>query len=178
MTRSCCSSGRTRFPVTDYWMAPELMTCYGTPVWDEFTEEQRLTLSRWEAVNFFSLNVHLIRDLIGGVADRIYATRFPGLSDFFHDFISEENKHMWFFATFCLKYGGKVYPSGKTFPAGSADEEVLRDLMVFGRIMIAEELCDAYNIKMAEDSGCPRWCSRSTASTTTTRHATSRSAGR
>ena len=142
-------------PVTDYWMAPELMTCYGTQVWDEFTEEQKLTLSRWEAVNFFSLNVHLIRDLIGGVADRIYETRFPGLSDFFHDFISEENKHMWFFATFCLKYGGKVYPSGKTFPAGSTDEEVLRDLMVFGRIMIAEELCDAYNIQMAEDTRLP-----------------------
>ena len=136
-------------------MAPELMTCYGTPVWDEFTEEQRLTLSHWEAVNFFSLNVHLIRELIGEVADRIYATRFPGLSDFFHDFISEENKHMWFFATFCLRYGGKVYPSGKMFSAASADEEVLRDLMVFGRILIAEELCDAFNMKMAEDTRLP-----------------------
>jgi P-aminobenzoate N-oxygenase AurF len=142
-------------PGTDYWMAPELMTCYGTPVWDEFTEQQRLTLSQWEAVNFFSLNVHLIRELIGEVADRIYDTRFPGLSDFFHDFISEENKHMWFFATFCLRYGGKVYPSGKMFSAASADEEVLRDLMVFGRILIAEELCDAFNMKMAEDTRLP-----------------------
>ena len=142
-------------PGTDYWMAPELMTCYGTPVWDEFTEQQRLTLSQWEAVNFFSLNVHLIRELIGEVADRIYETRFPGLSDFFHDFISEENKHMWFFATFCLRYGGKVYPSGKMFSAASADEDVLRDLMVFGRILIAEELCDAFNMKMAEDTRLP-----------------------
>ena len=111
-------------PGTDYWMAPELMTCYGTPIWDEFTEQQRLTLSQWEAVNFFSLNVHLIRELIGEVADRIYETRFPGLSDFFHDFISEENKHMWFFATFCLRYGGKVYPSGKMFSAASARREM------------------------------------------------------
>jgi hypothetical protein len=142
-------------PVTDYWTAPELMTCYGTPVWDEFTEQQRLTLSRWEAVNFFSLSVHLIRDLIGEVADRIYETRFPGLSDFFHDFISEENKHMWFFATFCLRYGGKLYPSGKMFSAESVDEDVLRDLMVFGRILIAEELCDAFNIRMADDKRLP-----------------------
>ena len=142
-------------PRTDYWMAPELMTCYGTPIWDEFTEEQRLTLSQWEAVNFFSLNVHLIRELIGEVADRIYETRFPGLSDFFHDFISEENKHMWFFATFCLRYGGKVYPSGKAFSPASADEDVLRDLMVFGRILIAEELSDAFNMKMAEDTRLP-----------------------
>jgi hypothetical protein len=142
-------------PATDYWMAPELMTCYGTPVWGELTEEQRLTLSHWESVNFFSLNVHLIRELIGEVADRIYETRFPGLSDFFHDFISEENKHMWFFATFCLRYGGKVYPSGKAFSPASADENVLRDVMVFGRILIAEELCDAFNMRMGEDPRLP-----------------------
>lgn len=142
-------------PTTDYWMAPELMTCYGTSVWSELTEQQRLTLSRWESVNFFSLNVHLIRDLIGEVSDRIYETRFPGLSDFFHDFISEENKHMWFFATFCLRYGGKVYPTAKAFSSARAEENVLRDIMVFGRILIAEELCDAFNMKMAEDARLP-----------------------
>lgn len=142
-------------PMTGYWMAPELMTCYGTPVWSELTEQQRLSLSHWESVNFFSLNVHLIRELIGEVADRIYETRFPGLSDFFHDFISEENKHMWFFATFCLRYGGKVYPSGKMFSPANATENVLQDVMVFGRILIAEELCDAFNMRMAEDTRLP-----------------------
>jgi hypothetical protein len=45
-----------------------------------------------DSLDIIELVVHLIRDLIGGVADRIYATRFPGLADFFHDFISEENK--------------------------------------------------------------------------------------
>jgi hypothetical protein len=142
-------------PTTEYWIAPELMSCYGTPVWDELTEQQKLTLSHWESVNFFSLNVHLIRELIGEVADRIYATRFPGLSEFFHDFIAEENKHMWFFATYCQRYGGKVYQRGQLFSGASAHEEVLRDLMVFGRILIAEELCDFYNVKMQQDARLP-----------------------
>ena len=142
-------------PVDNYWMAPELMTCYGTTIWDEFTEEQKVVLSHWESVNFFSLNVHLIRELIGDVADRIYQTRFPGLSEFFHDFLNEENKHMWFFATFCLRYGGKVYPSGKAFSPASAPEDVLRDLMVFGRILIAEELCDTFNVRMSDDARLP-----------------------
>lgn len=142
-------------PVEDYWIAPELMTCYGTQVWDEFTDEQKLELSHWESVNFFSLNVHLIRELIGDVADRIYQTRFPGLSEFFHDFLGEENKHMWFFATYCLRYGGKVYPSGKAFSAAEAPEDVLRDLMVFGRILIAEELCDTFNVRMSYDTRLP-----------------------
>jgi hypothetical protein len=142
-------------PVEDYWIAPELMTCYGTQLWDEFTDEQKLALSHWESVNFFSLCVNLIRELIGDVADRIYETRFPGLSEFFHDFLSEENKHMWFFATFCLRYGGKVYPKPKAFATAGATEDVLRDLMVFGRILIVEELCDVYNVRMAHDVRLP-----------------------
>ena len=40
-------------PTTDYWMAPELMTCYGTSVWDEFTEQQKLTLSQLGVGEFF-----------------------------------------------------------------------------------------------------------------------------
>ena len=63
---------------------------------------------------------------------------------------------MWFFATFCLRYGGKVYPSGKVFAPASAEENVLRDVMVFGRILIAEELCDAFNMRMSNDTRVAR----------------------
>jgi hypothetical protein len=140
---------------SEYWMAPELMTCYGTSVWNELTEDQRLALSHREFVNFLSLNIHQIREIISEVVDRIYETRFPGLSEFFYDFIAEENKHMWFFATFCHRYGGRVYPRGMSFPAGSDEESVLRDILVFGRILIAEEVADAFNIRMAEDKRLP-----------------------
>lgn len=141
-------------PADAYWISPELMTCHGTAVWNELTEAQRVTLSHWEAVAFFSLNVHLIRDLIGGVTERIYTTRYPGLSEFFHDFIAEENVHAWFFATFCRRYG-RLYPS-RAVPLGAAPaDEVLTDLGMFGRILIAEELCDFFNTKMADDDRLP-----------------------
>ncbi|MEU0383205.1 diiron oxygenase [Streptomyces chartreusis] len=143
-------------PEDQYWIAPELMTVHGTPVWEELTEEERIRLSRWESVNFFSLNVHLIRELIGEVADRIYTTRFPGLSDFFHDFIHEENEHMWFFATFCRRYGGKLYPTRRLNTEFAGDDGALHDLTVFGRILIAEELCDAFNAPMGTDERLPR----------------------
>ena len=142
-------------PDDRYWIAPELMTCHGTPAWDELDEPARLRLARWESVNFFSLNVHIIRELIGEVANRIHTTRYPGLSEFFHDFIHEENEHMWFFATFCQRYGGKVYPPKRLVSGAGPTKDVLRDVVVFGRILIAEELCDAFNARMAADERLP-----------------------
>ncbi|MEU1762944.1 diiron oxygenase [Micromonospora sp. NPDC005652] len=145
-------------PDDQYWMSPELMTCYGTALWDELDEQQRVALSRYEAINFFSVNVHLIRELIGGVADRIYTTWHPGLSEFFHDFIAEENIHAWFFATFCKRYGGKIYPIRRVAPDTSSTDGVLRDIAVFGRVLIAEELCDFFNVAMADDDRLPPIC--------------------
>lgn len=145
-------------PPDRYWISPELMTCYGTAVWDELDEATRLRLSHLESLNFFSLNIHLIRDLIGDVADRIYTTRFPCVSEFFHDFIAEENDHAWFFATYCQRYGGKIYPP-KAIAGGTPDaHDVLRDLTVFGRILIAEEVCDFFNTVMAADQRLPEIC--------------------
>jgi hypothetical protein len=138
-----------------YWIAPELMTSWGTELWDELDEPSRLRLSHWESVNFFSMNVHLIRELIGEVANRIYTTRYPGLSEFFHDFIHEENEHMWFFATFCRRYGGKLYDPTRLVSGAGPDDEVLRDVIIFGRILIAEELCDVFNTRMADDDRLP-----------------------
>lgn len=142
----------------DYWISPELITAYGTDVWDELDEPARIELSHAEAVSFFSLNVHLIRELIGGVADRIYTTRMPGLSEFFHDFIAEENDHAWFFAGFCTRYGGKIYQSRAVSVGAGPGDDVMQDIGVFGRILIAEEMCDYFNAAMAEDDRLPGIC--------------------
>jgi hypothetical protein len=141
-------------PADAYWMSPELMTCHSTAVWDELTEAQRVVLSHHEAASFFSLNVHLIRDLIGEVTHRIYSTRYPGLSEFFHDFIAEENVHAWFFATFCRRYG-RLYPARSVSLGSAPTDGMLADIAVFGRILIAEELCDFFNMKMADDDRLP-----------------------
>jgi hypothetical protein len=141
-----------------YWMSPELITCHGTAVWDGLTEAQRIELSHREAVNFFSLNVHLIQDLIGEVALRVYTTRYPGLSEFFHDFIAEENVHAWFFATFCRRYGAGLYPRRVVALGDPPQDATLTDIAVFGRILIAEELCDFFNAVMAVDGRLPGIC--------------------
>ena len=106
----------TRFDWVDemaddqWWMSPQLQSIAGTPHENDLDERTRMLLSKWECVNFFSLNVHGIRELLIEVTRRIHMPGFELPSEFFHRFLGEENGHMWFFAQFSLRYGNKLYP--------------------------------------------------------------------
>lgn len=141
-----------RLPADMWWMTPGLTTTAGTELAAELGQDQLFELSRLESVNFYSLNVHGIRELLIEVTKRIHTDPFALPSQFFHHFIGEENEHMWFFAEFCLRYGGKIYnqPRGgaETIPPNDSES-----LLVFARILIFEELVDHFNAKMAQDDG-------------------------
>ncbi|MGA5043386.1 diiron oxygenase [Streptomyces arboris] len=140
-----------QLPEDMWWMSPELNTTYGTEWAEKLTPEQLHTLSKHESINFYSLNVHGIRELLVEVVNRIHTTGFETPSEFFHHFIGEENEHMWFFAEFCLRYGKKIYrqPAGGAETAAPSDK--VQSLLVFARILIFEELVDHFNSAMAED---------------------------
>lgn len=133
------------------WMSPELLTPYGTRHFDELGEQTLIRLSKWESINFYSLNVHGIRELLIEVVGRIHMPGFEVPSDFFHHFIGEENEHMWFFAEFCRRYGDKIYGS-TAMRADSAWEPEVENFLVFARILFFEELVDHYNTRMAQDT--------------------------
>ncbi|MER5888005.1 diiron oxygenase [Streptomyces sp. NPDC001941] len=137
-------------PERMWWMSPELTTAHGTAVAERCTQEQLYALSRHESINFYSLNVHGIRELLIEVTKRIHTSGFETPSEFFHHFIGEENEHMWFFAEFCLRYGKKIYrqPGGASAEIPRSDVE---SLLVFTRILIFEELVDHFNSTMAAD---------------------------
>lgn len=138
-------------PEDMWWMSPELTTTYGTEWTEKLSAEQLHTLSKHESINFYSLNVHGIRELLVEVVNRIHTAGFETPSEFFHHFIGEENEHMWFFAEFCLRYGKKIYrqPAGGAETAAPSDK--VQSLLVFARILIFEELVDHFNSAMAED---------------------------
>lgn len=136
----------------DYWMSKELLTIYIADLYNNWSEQDLKQLSKWESINFYSLNIHGIRELLIEVINRIHSSGFSELSEFLHHFIDEENEHMWFFSEFCRRYGNKVYPSilFKSLKYEQPDRE-LEDLMVFARILLFEEIVDFYNVKMAAD---------------------------
>jgi hypothetical protein len=137
-------------PTDRPWMSTDLLSVYNTPAADLLSEEQRIQLSIWESVNFYSLNVHGIRELLIEVVDRVHMPGFEIPSEFFHHFIGEENEHMWFFAEFCHRYGEKLYyfPRLKTT---TPDDRDIQNFLVFARILMFEEIVDHYNLRMAND---------------------------
>jgi P-aminobenzoate N-oxygenase AurF len=137
-------------PADSLWMSPELLSVYGTPVMEQLDDAALKRLTKWESINFYSLNVHGIRDLLIEVTRRIHMAGYEAPSEFFHRFIGEENDHMWFFAQFCLKYGPKIYPDRSLRFEGTSDR-LAEDFLVFARIVIFEELVDYYNMTMARD---------------------------
>ncbi|MER5640240.1 diiron oxygenase [Kitasatospora sp. NPDC002227] len=137
-----------------WWMSPELLSVHGTPLFDAYDEKTLKALSKWESINFYSLNVHGIRELLIEVVGRVQTPAFDVPSDFFHHFIGEENEHMWFFAEFCKRYGQKLYagPPALKIPGSDQHEIEVENFLVFARILFFEEMVDYYNTKMAQDT--------------------------
>jgi hypothetical protein len=137
-------------PQDRFWMTPELMAEYGTEVASTLTQQQLHAVSKWQSVSFYSLNVHGIRELLLEIVARIHTADFAVPSDYFHHIIGEENEHMWFFAEFCRRYGGKIYPARSMSLAGPGIREA-DHFLVFARLLIFEEIVDVFNQRMAWD---------------------------
>jgi hypothetical protein len=146
--------GRVDWPTTfdgaGWFTSPELISLYGTKVWTNLTEDEKKRLSFYEAVNFFSLNIHGEKSLIEGLAHRLYRKNTQDISAYLHHFLDEENKHMIYFGEFCMRYAGKIYADRKmTFGREYAPGE--EDFLFFAKVLIFEEIVDAYNQRMAKD---------------------------
>jgi hypothetical protein len=138
-------------PEEGLWMSPDLLSVHGTRHMDEMPPEQLSRLSRWELINFFSFNVHGIRDLMLHVLSCIHKSGYEITSEYFHHFLDEENKHMFFFAEFCKRYGGKIYTTQKVqFPTFA--EENVQSFIAFAKILISEHVSDFYNVRMMNDA--------------------------
>ena len=118
---------------SEWFTSPELISIYGTGWYEELSDAEKKRLSFYEAVNFFSLNIHGEKSLIEGLAARLYKKGNDEISPYLHHFLDEENKHMVYFGTFCMKYAGKVYPDKKlVFPREYAPGEGRLSLLCAG----------------------------------------------
>jgi len=135
----------------DSWFfTPELISLHGTPEYAALDLQARQRLSFFEAVNFFSLNLHGERFLVEGLAARLYQPDNEVISRYLHHFLEEENNHMTWFGGFCLRYAGKVY-ADKKLTIEREYEAGEQDLLFFARAVVFEEIGDAFNRRMARD---------------------------
>jgi hypothetical protein len=140
-----------------WFTSPELMTLYGSDAWQAMDEAQRMRLSFFEAINFYSLNIHGERMLIEGLSKRLYRRGNEVISPYLHHFLDEENKHMFYFGSFCSRYAGKIYPEKKLVmasetPAPAPPESGVEDFLFFAKVVVFEEIVDVHNREMAKDA--------------------------
>jgi P-aminobenzoate N-oxygenase AurF len=140
---------------SDWVMSPELTSLYGTPFYEHVDRDLLPRYLLLEAVNFFSLNIHGERHLMAGIAHRLHGEYPPAVNQYLHHFLDEENKHMAYFAEFCMRYAGFTYPDRSlVFPREFALGE--EEILFFGKALLFEELVDEYNAHMARDARlCP-----------------------
>jgi hypothetical protein len=133
-----------------WFTSPELISLYGTDVYETLSESRKKRLSFFEAVNFFSLNIHGEKSLIEGLAERLYKKGDDEITRYLHHFLDEENKHMVYFGGFCTRYAGKIYPYRKmVFPREYEPGE--EDFLFFAKVLVFEEIVDVYNVMMSRD---------------------------
>jgi hypothetical protein len=123
---------------------PEWSTLYGTPLWDEMTEEQRVTLTRHEVASIMSTGIWfemilqqmLLREHYAGDATR---------KDFQFALteIADECRHSIMFARACEKLGATGYaPKRSGIELGRFFKTVAGAERAFGAALVAEEVLD------------------------------------
>jgi hypothetical protein len=134
------------------WCMPiELSPLHSTGCLESESVERKKRLAFFELINFFSLNIHGERALLGGLGANLYGPFAEPSWTYLHHFIDEENKHLQYFATFCLRYAGKIYPDKKlNFPRDYAPGE--EAFLFFSKVLIFEDVVDYFNCRIAQDS--------------------------
>lgn len=136
-------------PEGTWFSSPELLSLYGTPFFEELTEQDRRHLSFYEAANFYSLNIHGEKTLMRGLAARLYRRDLIDVAPYLHHFLDEENKHSIYFGRFCTRYA-RIYPS-RQLEFQKAERRDIDDFLFFAKVLIFEHIADYYNVRQADD---------------------------
>jgi hypothetical protein len=132
-------------PARDRLAMPESLLTLGG-----LSDEQRWRLALLEATQFFSLNIAGERELMQGLAARLYTGPLAATSEYLQHFLAEENAHTVVFARFCMSYAGKIYPSRELRLEREhlAGEE---EFLFFARVLLFEEIANWWNQRIAAD---------------------------
>lgn len=130
-------------------MTSELCALHMHPVERSLSDAQRWKLQLLEAGNFFSVNIAGENALREGIRERLAEGEAPW-NEYLEHFLREEEAHTRVFERFCRSYVGHVHPCPQPrFRRDHAAGE--DDFLFFARVLVFEEIADAYNRRIAAD---------------------------
>ncbi|PTR30555.1 para-aminobenzoate N-oxygenase AurF [Rhodococcus sp. OK519] len=136
-----------------YFLPPDVLSLYGTPMWDTMSEKQRIELSRQESANILSvgiwfeniLNQALLRHLLHNDPGSLH-TRYT-LTE-----MGDECRHMAMFGRAIERMGAKPYQL-RWYQAAAVNvlPKTFRGTMLWVAALIGEEIFDATQRRVVDD---------------------------
>src|SRR3569833_574485 len=140
-------------PADLYGLSPEWSSLYGTPLWDEMTEEQRVPLTVHEYCSISGVGIWfevllmqlVLRDIYG---DDPAQPHFQwALTEF-----ADECRHSVMFARTAEKFGAPSYqPSSMILALGKAFAAKGNGPAAYAAILVAEEILDIFQRDLMKD---------------------------
>ncbi|MER7767841.1 diiron oxygenase [Kitasatospora sp. NPDC096140] len=131
-------------PEEHYGLNPEWSTLYGTRLWDEMTERQRVTLTRHEVCSIMNTGIWF-EMILQQMVLRDQYLKDPASAEFRFALteIADECRHSIMFARACEKMGVPAYRPNKLIAqAGRVFKALAKGELAYGGILVAEEVLD------------------------------------
>jgi len=127
-----------------YGLNPEWSTLYGTDLWDEMTEEQRVALTRHEVGSIMSTGIWFEMILQQMLLREQYTADVTGSEfQFALTEIADECRHSLMFARACQTMGVPHYvPPRPVVEAARGLKSLAKAEVAYGAILVAEEILD------------------------------------
>jgi hypothetical protein len=127
-----------------YGLNPEWSTLYGTPLWREMSQEQRITLTRHEVCSIMSTGIWfemILQQMV--LRDQYLKNHANAEFRFALTEIADECRHSIMFARACEKMGVPAYvPNRPVAEAARAFKTLAAGELAYGGILVAEEVLD------------------------------------
>ncbi|MEQ4497485.1 AurF N-oxygenase family protein [Nocardioides kribbensis] len=127
-----------------YGLNPEWSTLYGTRLWSEMTEQQRVTLTRHEVASIMSTGIWfemILQQMV--LRDQYCADYSRPDFQFALTEIADECRHSIMFARACQKMGISAYfPTRSSIQLGRGFKSLATAEVAYGGILVAEEVLD------------------------------------
>ena len=131
-------------PDDEYGTPPEWCSLYGTPLWDEMTEAQRVTLTRHEAASMLCTGIWF-EMILQQMILRDQYVKDPATPEFQFALteIADECRHSIMFARICQKLGAPAYyPKRLVVELARGFKSLASSEVAYGAGLVAEEVLD------------------------------------
>src|SRR3954452_3275593 len=136
-----------------WFMQPERLSLYGTPIWDAMTQEQRIELSKHEIASIASVGLWFEIILMQMIVRELYdedprseRTQYA-LTE-----VGDETRHSVMFGRAIARCGAPAYgATPHIHRLGRAFKTVASGVSAYASILVAEEILDRWQREMMKD---------------------------